>query len=88
MSLELQHKGIPAQAGEDFRALLGYEAAKHLLSHRFNRFSWVAEPPKSVMDYNTERARRIGDFFYSGIVARVQQAIHDGANIDRRLLNP
>ncbi|KAJ4416137.1 hypothetical protein N0V85_002405 [Neurospora sp. IMI 360204] len=33
---------------EYLRTILTYEAAKIIMSHEFNRFSWVAEPPQSV----------------------------------------
>ncbi|KAK3399385.1 hypothetical protein B0T20DRAFT_392396 [Sordaria brevicollis] len=50
-TLDLAAKGIPKEAGQYFRTLAGYEAAKYLLSQDSNRFAWVAEAPQSNSDY-------------------------------------
>ncbi|KAH7634582.1 hypothetical protein B0T09DRAFT_296368 [Sordaria sp. MPI-SDFR-AT-0083] len=53
----------------------GYEAAKHLLSHEFNRFSWVAEAPQGVEHYCSKRASAIGHFYSKAIESGHADAI-------------
>lgn len=78
--------GIPPEAGDDFRTLLGYEAAKHTLSHRFNRYAWVVEPPTSVANFDSDRAFVIGEY-YSLLVQVVMAHIEDKRDINWTLLN-
>jgi hypothetical protein len=47
--------------------LLAYEVARIMFSHSFNRYAWVVEPPQSIGDYSSRRARLIGTF-YSALV--------------------
>lgn len=47
--------------------LCAFEAVRLILSQPFNRYSWIVEPPQRVEDFNSDRARRLGQF-YSGVV--------------------
>ncbi|KAL8304113.1 hypothetical protein RB600_007516 [Gaeumannomyces tritici] len=64
---------VPKEAGEAplLKMLVGFEIISiRFGTHPFNHFSWVAEPPQSVVEFYSDRQQRMGEF-YSALVSLI-----------------